>query len=176
MHMIIMDLKLDNLCCFRDFHVNFSYPRKVENEYLEGFPNFRYKKINIIMGSNATGKTSLGRVILSIFNFIDKRNADIITRFISNKNKAASFSMDFVDDNKLYRIYAVFGPSDDHIYASENIKVHIVSTDICLRDNYESCAKRLDSMMVELNESNYIMELEKLRSLPIDSIFNLNYS
>ena len=41
--MIIMDLKLDNLCCFRDFHVNFSYPRKVENEYLEGFPNFRYK-------------------------------------------------------------------------------------------------------------------------------------
>lgn len=107
--MIIMDLKLDNLCCFRDFHVNFSYPRKVENEYLEGFPNFRYKKINIIMGSNATGKTSLGRVILSIFNFIDKRNADIITRFISNKNKVASFSMDFVDDNKLYRIYAVFG-------------------------------------------------------------------
>ena len=82
-----MDLKLVNLCCFRDFHVNFSYPRKVENEYLEGFPNFRYKKINIIMGSNATGKTSLGRVILSIFNFIDKRNADIITRFISNKNK-----------------------------------------------------------------------------------------
>ena len=27
-------------------------------------------------------------------------------------------------------------------------------------------------MMVGLNESNYIMELEKLRSLPIDSIFN----
>lgn len=53
--MIIMDLKLDNLCCFRDFHVNFSYPRKVENEYLKGFSNFRYKKINIIMGSNATG-------------------------------------------------------------------------------------------------------------------------
>lgn len=122
------------------------------------------------MGSNATGKTSLGRVILSIFNFVDKRNADIIL-VISNKNKVASFSMDFVDDNKLYRIYAVFGPSDDHIYASEN-KVHIVSTDICLRDNYESCAKRLDSMMVGLNESNYIMELEKLRSLPIDSIFN----
>ena len=170
--MIITDLKLDNLCCFRDFHVNFSYLRKVENEYLEGFPNFRYKKINIIMGSNATGKTSLGRVILSIFNFIDKRNADIITRFISNNNKTASFIMDFVDDNKLYRIHAVFDPSDDHIYASENIKVHIVSTDICLRDNYESCAKRLDSTMVGLNESNYIMELEKLRSLPIDSIFN----
>lgn len=170
--MIIMDLKLDNLCCFRDFHVNFSYPRKVENEYLEGFPNFRYKKINIIMGSNATGKTSLGRVILSIFNFVDKRNADIITRFISNNNKTAFFIMDFVDDNKLYRIHAVFDPSDDHIYASENIKIHIVSTDICLRDNYESCAKRLDSMMVGLNESNYIMELEKLRSLPIDSIFN----
>ena len=75
--MIIMDLKLDNLCAFRDFHVNFSYPKKIvnsyiENEHLEGFPNFRYKKVNIIMGSNATGKTSLGRLILSIFILIAK--------------------------------------------------------------------------------------------------------
>lgn len=80
--------------------------------------------------------------------------------------------MDFVDDNKLYRIHAVFDPSDDHTYSSENIKVHIVSTDICLRDNYESSAKRLDSMMIRSNKSNYIIELEKLRRLPIDSIFN----
>lgn len=80
--------------------------------------------------------------------------------------------MDFVDDNKLYRIHAVFDPSDDYIYSSENIKVHIVSTDICLRDNYESSAKRLDSMMIRSNKSNYIIELEKLRRLSIDSIFN----
>lgn len=46
--MIVMDLKLDNLCAFRNFHVNFSYPKKIvnsyiENEHLEGMSNFRYK-------------------------------------------------------------------------------------------------------------------------------------
>ena len=55
-----MDLKLDNLCAFRNFYVNFSYPKKIvnsyiENEHLEGMSNFRYKKVNIIMGSNAIG-------------------------------------------------------------------------------------------------------------------------
>ena len=67
--MVVMDLKLDNLCAFRNFHVNFSYPKKIvnsyiENEHLERMSNFRYKKVNIIMGSNATGKTSLRRLIL----------------------------------------------------------------------------------------------------------------
>ena len=62
--MIVMDLKLDNLCAFRNFYVNFSYPKKIvnsyiENEHLEGMPNFRYKQVNIIMGSNAIGYENL---------------------------------------------------------------------------------------------------------------------
>lgn len=80
--MIVMDLKLDNLCAFRNFHVNFRIQKIVnsyiEHEHLDGLPNFRYKKVNIIMGSNATGKTSLGRLILSIFILIGKRNVEII--------------------------------------------------------------------------------------------------
>ena len=172
--MIVMDLKLDNLCAFRDFHVNFSYPKKIvnsyiENENLEGLPNFRYKKVNIIMGSNATGKTSLGRIILSIFVLIGERNIDIITRHISNEDKTASFSMDFVNEDKgiykLYRIKAVFDPNEDHDYSSENVKIRIESTDIRPRENYESCAKRLDSIMIGFTDANYITELEKLKNL-----------
>ena len=172
--MIVMDLKLDNLCAFRDFHVNFSYPKKIvnsyiENEHLEGFPNFRYKKVNIIMGSNATGKTSLGRIILSIFVLIGERNLDIITRLISNENKTASFTMDFVNKDKgeykLYRINAAFEPSEDHDYSSENVKIRIESTDIRPRENYESCSKRLDTIMVGFTDANYITELEKMKNL-----------
>lgn len=172
--MIVMDLKLDNLCAFRDFHVNFSYPKKIvnsyiENENLEGLPNFRYKKVNIIMGSNATGKTSLGRIILSIFVLIGERNIDIITRHISNEDKAASFAMDFVNEDsggyRLYRIKAVFDPSEDHDYSSENVKIRIESTDIRPRENYETCAKRLDSIMIGFTDANYITELEKLKNL-----------
>lgn len=172
--MIVMDLKLDNLCAFRDFHVNFSYPKKIvnsyiENENLEGLPNFRYKKVNIIMGSNATGKTSLGRIILSIFVLIGERNIDIITRHISNEDKTACFAMDFVNEDsggyRLYRIKAVFDPSEDHDYSSENVKIRIESTNIRPRENYETCAKRLDSIMIGFTDANYITELEKLKNL-----------
>ena len=53
--MIIMDIKVDNIYAFKDFHINMSYPKKIvnstiENEFLEERTNFRYKKVNIIMG------------------------------------------------------------------------------------------------------------------------------
>lgn len=47
--MIIMDIKVDNMYAFQNFHMNMSYPKKIvdstiENEYLVDRPNFRYKK------------------------------------------------------------------------------------------------------------------------------------
>ena len=69
--MVIMDVKFDNFYAFRNFHMNMAYPKKIlhsyiENEFLEGYPNFRYKKVNIIMGANASGKTSLGKMLGSL--------------------------------------------------------------------------------------------------------------
>ena len=99
--MIIMDLKINNFFAFENFHINFSYPKKIvnsylEDEFLEGYPNFRYQKINIIMGSNATGKTSLGKMILAIFNLINKKNIDYISytiTYISFNSKCNVFSI-----------------------------------------------------------------------------------
>lgn len=76
--MIIMNLELDNFFAFRNFKLNMSYPKKIvdssiENEFLTGRENFRYKKVNILMGANATGKTSIGKMLMRIFNFIDKK-------------------------------------------------------------------------------------------------------
>ena len=53
--MVIMDIKADNLYSFKNFHLNMSYPKKIvdstiNQEYLEDRPNFRYRKVNIIMG------------------------------------------------------------------------------------------------------------------------------
>ena len=52
--MIIMNLELDNIYGFKDFKMNFAYPKRIvgstiENEHLPLRPNFRYKKVNIIM-------------------------------------------------------------------------------------------------------------------------------
>ena len=56
--------------------MNMSYPKKIvdstiEEEFLEERPNFRYKKVNIIMGGNATGKTSLGRLLMLFTNYLN---------------------------------------------------------------------------------------------------------
>ena len=183
--MIVMDLKVDNFFAFRDFHINFSYPKKIvnsyiEDEHLDGLPNFRYKKVNIIMGSNATGKTSLGKMILSIFVLMMKRNLDIVTSRISDTTKEASFTMEFVNKEKkqyiLYRIDAKFAPSATGDYSTENTKIKIHSTEIKQRDNYETCFMRLNELVEDNSYINYITELEKVRGLswlfsfPFDSL------
>nr|MCR4644022.1 DNA repair protein Rad50 [Oscillospiraceae bacterium]MCR4647238.1 DNA repair protein Rad50 [Oscillospiraceae bacterium] len=61
--MIILDVSLKAIYGFDDFHISFTYPKRIvgsmiEDEFLEGRERFRYKKAVILMGSNATGKTS----------------------------------------------------------------------------------------------------------------------
>ena len=81
--MIIMDVKLNHVYGFDDFHMNFTYPRKlavdiIGDETLEGRERFRYKKAVILMGTNATGKTSLGRALLKIFSSVKEANEAIL--------------------------------------------------------------------------------------------------
>ena len=76
--MAILNIKLDNVLSFYDFNVNFSFPNKlktsiIENENLEFVPSFRYKKLNIFVGSNATGKTSLVKCIWRTLLFLDRK-------------------------------------------------------------------------------------------------------
>ena len=70
--MIILNLMLNGIYGFDDFTINFSYPKKIvhsiiENESLPGRERFRYKKVVVLMGANATGKTSLGKALLHIY-------------------------------------------------------------------------------------------------------------
>ena len=80
--MIILKLKLDNIYGFKDFELDLTYPKKIvnsiiENEHLAGFPNFRYKKVVILMGANASGKTTLGKAIKDISEFIIKNGGSV---------------------------------------------------------------------------------------------------
>lgn len=93
--MIVMDLKIDNFFAFNNFHINMSYPKKIVDslinpEHLQDRPNFRYKKVNIILGANATGKTSLGRILMSSFNFISRKEIVALTDCINDNSKEAS--------------------------------------------------------------------------------------
>ena len=67
--MILLNIRLNNIYGFRDFTADFTYPKKVvnsfiEDEHLAGRPRFRYKKAVVLIGANATGKTSFGKALL----------------------------------------------------------------------------------------------------------------
>ena len=168
---IVMDVRVNNFYAFKNFHINMSYPKKIanssiRNEYLADKPNFRYKKVNILMGANAAGKTSFGKMLMNIFNFINKRNYSILTSKICDVKKDASFSIDFiVSKNVLYRLECeITPPKDMDDYDDTNIDLYVKFVEIQDRDNYERCAARLDN--IKRTESyDYLTELEKIEKL-----------
>ena len=168
--MVVLDIKLDNLYAFKNFHMNLTYPKKIVgscigNEHLKNRPNFRYKKVNIIFGANASGKTTLGRTLMQIFNFIDKKNYEFITRIIGNPSQPASFILDLASgQNILYRVKCGISPCNNGKYSFENITFEIQSENIRSNDSYESCVKRIEAQQYTPN-ANYLEELEKIEEL-----------
>ena len=168
--MVVLDIKLDNLYAFKNFHMNLSYPKKIvgsciNNEHLKDRSNFRYKKVNIILGANASGKTTLGRTLMKAFNFIDKKNYEIITGIIGNTSQSASFTLDLASgQNVLYRVKCSISPCNNGKYSSDNIALEIRSENIRLTDSYESCIKRIEEQQYSPNV-NYLEELEKIEEL-----------
>lgn len=172
--MVVLDVRLDNFYAFKDFHMNLTYPKKIvgsciKDEHLSGRPNFRYKKVNIIMGANASGKTTFGYMLRNIFNFLAKKNYEIITDAICNREKEAFFTLDMAfDSNILYRTICTISPCVGERYADENIKLEIRKEKITSKDSYESCVKRIESTPYS-PEENYVDELEKIE--PLDWFF-----
>ena len=158
--MIVMDVKLDNIYAFKNFHANFSYPKKIvntniENEFLSEFPKFRFKKVNIIMGSNATGKTTFGKALIAIFNYIDRDNP-IELKKSHTTDDDGHVSIDFVthdirNEVRLFRVKIKIckndnDQADDVVFAAMN------SVLIKKSYNYEKCAEKLDSMNYEFTK------------------------
>lgn len=168
--LIVLNIRLDNFYAFKDFQMNLTYPKKIvdsyiKDEHLEGHPNFRYKKVNIIMGANATGKTTLGFILRDIFNFMDKKNYTYLTDAIHDKTREACFAIDLVcQDNVLYCITCTITPCEDRKYSAEDIKLEIRKESIWAKDSYESCKRRLAKSPYSPCET-YLEELEKVKGL-----------
>lgn len=145
--MIIMSLKLDNLFAFKDFELDMSYPKKtvrspIKDEHLSGFPNFRYKKVNVILGSNASGKTTLGKAMMCILNFIASKNSSGLEAAILDSDMPASFSIDFiVHGSKLNRIMLDIIPDSGKRILAFSYDYELIK----LRDSYQICAARLSA-------------------------------
>lgn len=139
--MIILNLVLDGVYGFDDFTINLTYPKKIvnsiiEDENLEGRERFRYKKAVILMGANATGKTSLGKALLRIFGYMANGNPTPLYEMVSGER--GSFSIDFVNgDYRLQRLSAVITPEKNEV------EIHYQDSEIGLLDSYEKCVAKL---------------------------------
>ena len=159
--MVILNLKLENILAFNDFEVSFSYPKKlstslIEEENLNYRKSFRYKKLNVFVGSNSTGKTSLVKCIWKTLLFLTKGERNEIESLYRNGAEHSSIVIDFAEENieksSLYRVII------DH--KSGELKIAHQIVDIKEGDSYESLRKVLD-------KKEYILKdyLEEIRGL-----------
>ena len=149
--MIVLYLKLDKIYGFDNFEIDFTYPKKVvnsiiENEHLIGRERFRYKKAVVLMGANATGKTSLGKALLKIFTYVNTGNPAMLSDMASEAG--ASFTIDFVNKGYiLHRLTAQIGDAD------AGVKIRYEGTEIDKMDSYEKCVGKLVDRTSEVTKT-----------------------
>lgn len=145
--MIVLNLSLKGIYGFNDFNINFSYPKKIvnsiiEEEHLKGRERFRYKKVVVLMGTNATGKTSIGKALLRIFGFMKDGTPTQLYEMVANKQ--GSFCIDFVNGD--YRLQRLSVQIDAEI---QKIEIQYHTADIDIMDSYEKCEKKLKDKTTE---------------------------
>ncbi|HED4421705.1 TPA: ATP-binding protein, partial [Pasteurella multocida] len=98
--MIFTHLYIDNLYNFYESKIDLTFKREivassVPEECLEVRPKFKYKKLCILLGANASGKTSLGKILHFISSFL-RKPTQFPTDAINNKQEKAVIEVEFV--------------------------------------------------------------------------------
>ena len=146
--MIVLNLTLKGVYGFDNFNIDLTYPKKLVksilgDEHLEHRSRFRYKKVNVLMGTNAAGKTSLGRALLRIFNYINTGNEALL--FEMATGATAFFSIDFVNEG--FTVHRVTG----EINKTESItNIKYYAAEIDEMDSYEMCIEKLEDFTEEI--------------------------
>ena len=166
--MLILSLSCNNIFMFSDFYLDFTYSRKINNSMAENDKLFPNSKINvrksmILMGGNASGKTTFGKLLCAINNFVlgrevAEKNLNLFEA-IYDKSKDANFTIEFVIDRIAFKVECVFNVSgiirekitEHSILASYNIKK--------LRDVLENEEKNVkiytnDNLGIQDNKQN----------------------
>ncbi len=114
--MLLLKLECSNFFLFKDLSLDFTYPRKLNSEIAKNdeiFPGSKIKvrKHIVVMGANASGKTTLGELLCLIYNFLIARDVGSLSdlsQSINDTNRPASFTIEFSIQNTAYRLSATF--------------------------------------------------------------------
>ena len=158
--MIVVNLKIDNCFNFVDFEFNLSYPKKIsystiEDEFLENHPNFRFKKAVVLMGSNATGKTCLGRAIKNACDFLNTGVTAYITDMVNDRQKPASVVLEFVNGDEMLKEATITCDKG-------KVRVSLSSAKIAEKDSYESSHGKLKNIYSGVYPENFVEMIGEL--------------
>ncbi|MGL4768020.1 MAG: AAA family ATPase [Formosimonas sp.] len=151
--MLITKFTFENLYGFKDFLVDMTYPRvlkhnPIEHEYLAISDAFKVKRVCIIAGGNATGKTSVGKLLCAAQNIIKGRGVSSYIQ-ICNKKKPAVLTMEFVQPStkSLHEVRMEFKYEDflDFVELSTVSHRAIVLSE---KDTPGTARERLDNLML----------------------------
>ena len=111
--MIILKIACNNLYMFKNFEVDFTYNRQVnhllaKNDRIFAGSKIKVRKNLIVMGANASGKTTFGRLLCSVLGFIYGRTLDRLETVQYDRSEDASFEIEFVVNETAYLLKAVF--------------------------------------------------------------------
>ena len=163
--MIILKVRANNLYCFKNFEIDFSYkkinPRSlIEYEYLKDYTNIKFKKLNVFIGCNASGKTVFGKLLSDILAFIENKDNKIINS-IPVIEKEAMFSIDFIVKKEKYVLYRIECKIENAIIKHMRIQ----STNIVKKISYERLTENFESIVNLENNENEFLSTDMIRSL-----------
>lgn len=126
--MIITSIKCDNMYMFKDFVVDFTYRRRSShfissNDTLFEGSHIYVRKNVIIMGGNASGKTTFGKLLCLISNYLFNGRIDgeyfSLDNIAYNKENSSKFVVEFVIDKTMYCLEVEF---KQNVLIKETIK------------------------------------------------------
>lgn len=115
--MIFLSVACDNIYRFKDFSTDFTYDRRINhvlaaNDELFPSSSVKVRKNVVIIGGNASGKTTFGKLLCLITNYvygraIDKEDNDLhLKSIVASKEKKASFTVEFaIPTGERARVY-----------------------------------------------------------------------
>ena len=162
--MFFLSVRLDNVYMFRDFFLDFTMARKSSHflakhdALFEGSKIYVRKKL-LILGANASGKTTFGRILCAIQNYLVGREMGPQINLLEKRydqTKPGMFQVDFAIGEYAYRMRCVY---DERGVKTEGLKV------VKIFPSYTNkvLCKRLD-------DADYVTEYERPVNAPVPTI------
>ena len=162
--MIILKLEVDNMYMFNDFNIDFTFPRKIKNtfvehETLEYAPKIKYKKVNIIMGGNGSGKSTFGKLLLKLNQYVNGHSVNF-QECIYDNNKKARLRTLFVSGEFAFELEVILDGTN--IYR-ENLK----TKKLCKTYNLQLLEERINNLEGDefIRDSDIYLEENELKSI-----------